>query len=207
MKPKPAIRLETGGIGLDEAGRGPLAGPVVVAAVWLPETFDVLGLDDSKKLTPARREEAAERIRGEAVYAIEIVAVDEVDRLNILWASMEGMRRAWSRVWPQVPAGTVAYVDGNRVPPGVEGPQCAVIRGDGTMASIAAASILAKTTRDALMVQYGSEYPEYGFERHFGYATPEHLAAIRRHGPCPLHRRTFSPVRELVLQPCLAFDA
>lgn len=207
MRMKPVVRLERGGLGLDEAGRGPLAGPVVVAAVWLPETFDVAGLDDSKKLSRARRDEAATRIREEAAYAVEIVDVDDIDRLNILWASMEGMRRAWSRIRSLVPGDAIAYVDGDRVPPGLEGRHYHVVKGDGRMACIAAASILAKTTRDALMTEFADRYPEYGFERHFGYATPEHLGLLRRHGPCPLHRRTFSPVREMVLQPCLAFDA
>lgn len=185
--------------GADEAGRGPLAGPVVAAAVILPEGFDITGLNDSKKLDAATRDRLAERIFANAIYAIEAAEPDEIDRLNILHASMAAMARAIARISP-----VKVYVDGNRLPPGLTCEAEAVVKGDGKVACIAAASILAKTTRDRLMVEYGATYPGYGFERHFGYPTPEHLACLRDLGPCAIHRRSFAPVREAD-QPCLIF--
>lgn len=186
--------------GADEAGRGPLAGPVVAAAVILPEGFDVEGLDDSKKLDPQRREELAERVLAGAIYAIEAAEPEEIDRLNILHASMAAMSRAIARIGPPK-----VYVDGNRLPPGLACEAEAVVKGDGKMACIAAASILAKTTRDRLMKEMEGRYPGYGFDRHFGYPTPEHLQALRTLGPCAIHRRSFGPVREAD-QRCLTFD-
>lgn len=193
-----------GAVGADEAGRGPLAGPVVAAAVILPEDFDCEGIDDSKKLDPSERVRLAERILTYAVFAVEVADHQEVDRLNILHASMAAMGRAIGRL----PKGKV-YVDGNRLPPGLHGEAEAVVQGDGKYACIAAASILAKTTRDDIMRQMGEQYPGYGFERHFGYATPEHLNALTALGPCPIHRRSFAPVRLHIsaLQACLTFEA
>lgn len=186
--------------GADEAGRGPLAGPVVAVAVVLPEGFNVEGLDDSKKLNPDTRERLADRIILGATFAIEVSDHEEVDRLNILHASMAAMSRAIVRVAPQK-----VLVDGNRLPPNLSCEAEAVIKGDGIYACIAAASIIAKTTRDRLMIGMERRYPGYGFDRHFGYATPEHLEALRRLGPCPIHRRSFAPVREAD-QLCLTFE-
>lgn len=177
--------------GLDEAGRGPLAGPVVAAAVVLPAGFDVRGLNDSKQLDLPARLAQEERIKAEAVWSICFVEHDEIDRLNILWASMAAMERAFFSL--SVVA-TQAYVDGNRVPKALLGCGQAVIKGDAKLACIAAASILAKTARDRLMIEMADSYPHYGFERHFGYPTPEHLDALQTHGPCAIHRRSFGPV-------------
>lgn len=188
-------------IGVDEAGRGPLAGPVVVAAVILPERFLIRGLNDSKVLTPDQREEQAVRIKSKARWSVVAISVQEIDRLNILWATMLGMVRA---VEALDDTSAQIYVDGNRVPEELNGRAEAVIQGDGRVACIAAASIIAKTHRDALMRELAKEYPLYGFESHFGYSTPEHFEALRTHGPCALHRRTFAPVREAE-QPCLIF--
>jgi ribonuclease HII len=186
--------------GADEAGRGPLAGPVVVAAVVLPEGFDVVGLNDSKKLSPAKRAEHALRIRAGAQWCIEVVGVDEIDRRNILRASLDGMARAIEGL-----SCSRALVDGDHFPP-TRVPVETIVKGDGKYACIAAASILAKTERDRIMCELSAEYPLYGFDVNFGYGTPEHIAAIREHGPCPIHRRTFSPVSEMVNQPCLTFE-
>ncbi|RYG46627.1 ribonuclease HII [bacterium] len=185
-------------IGADEAGRGPLAGPVVCAAVLLPDGFDISGLNDSKKLTPARREELYERIVKGAAHRIEFVDPDEIDRLNILHASLAGLARAVVGL-----GGKQAAVDGHIVPKGIPHPCRAVVKGDGKVAAIAAASILAKVSRDRFMVQADAEYPGYGFAAHFGYPTPVHLAALKRLGPCPIHRRSFAPVRAMLEQPCL----
>lgn len=193
-------------MGIDEAGRGPLAGPVVAAAVILPRRFPVQGIDDSKRLTPSEREDLADRIRQGASWAVAVVEVEEIDRLNILWASMKAMEIAFTGV--DADADRVV-VDGDRIPPGLAHlDRCrAIVDGDAKIACIAAASILAKTARDGLMRDLAEKHPGYGFERHFGYATPEHLRALRELGPCPIHRRTFSPIKEMVLQPCLIFDA
>jgi len=189
-----------GAAGADEAGRGVLAGPVVAAAVILPDGFDVAGLDDSKKLDKAARNHHAERIMAAAIYAVEVADVDEIDRLNILHASMAAMSRAIARIRP-----SKVYVDGNRLPPNLACEGEAVIKGDGKVACIAAASILAKTTRDRIMVEMGAIYVGYGFEKHYGYSTPEHFEALRRLGPCPIHRKSFAPVRDHE-QACLIFD-
>ena len=203
--PPPARKLKhfPGAIGLDEAGRGPLAGPVVAAAVALPRGFDREGIRDSKKLTPKKREELATRIKEEAAWAVCVVEVEEVDRLNIFWASMAAMRRSLQAL--PVEAERV-FVDGNRIPPDIK-LDCeirAIVGGDDRMACIAAASIIAKTTRDRLMRQYGAMFPGYGFEGHFGYSCPQHFEKLRELGPCAIHRRTFAPVQE-ALQGCLAF--
>ena len=189
--------------GVDEAGRGPLAGPVVVAAVILPREFDVSGLDDSKKLSHSLRLSEADRIMQQANWALVVVEPAVIDRKNILRASLDGMADAL-RALSRRPVR--ALVDGNRLPHYTDAPVAAIVKGDGKYACIAAASILAKTERDRIMCEYASEYPEYGFELHFGYGTPEHLEALREHGPCPIHRRSFHPVSDMVNQPCLIFD-
>lgn len=181
-----------GVVGLDEAGRGPLAGPVVCAAVALPAEFDVEGLNDSKKLSPEQRQRCARRIREGAIFAVEFVSNEAIDATNILKASLEGMRRAFTSL-PIRPE--KALVDGNKIPPGLGVSTEAIVKGDGKYACIAAASILAKTARDAYMISAADRYPDYGFERHFGYPTPEHLAILARIGPCPLHRMTFAPLK------------
>jgi ribonuclease HII len=191
-----------GAAGVDEAGRGPLAGPVVTAAVILPEGFDLTGIDDSKRLAVEDRERLEEKIRRETTWAIAISDVDEIDRLNILWATMQAMLRSIEAL-PQRPDRLL--VDGNRVPRELDGWAEPVIDGDANFACIAAASILAKTERDRMMREYGARYPVYGFENHFGYSTPEHTLALKRHGPCPIHRRSFAPVRESE-QRCLIFE-
>ncbi|MFZ4507011.1 MAG: ribonuclease HII [Fimbriimonas sp.] len=185
--------------GLDEAGRGPLAGPVAAAAVILPAKFKRRGLNDSKQLTAEERLELEKRIQDQAIWSVAMVSPSEIDRLNILWASMEAMRLALCGLST---APDSAVVDGNRVPPGLPCPAEAVIKGDAKVACIAAASILAKCARDRVMVELAETYPGYGFDRHFGYPTPEHFAALRELGPCPIHRQSFGPVRDL-LQPAL----
>ena len=176
--------------GADEAGRGPLAGPVVAAAVILPEEFELQGIQDSKQLAPKDREEAFIRICQFAIVEVEFAHREEIDHRNILHASEAAMARAINRL-----NATKVYVDGHRIPPGLKITAEAVIKGDGKIACIAAASIIAKVTRDRYMVELATKHPEYGFERHFGYPTPEHLAALAEHGPCPHHRRSFAPVR------------
>jgi ribonuclease HII len=177
--------------GVDEAGRGPLAGPVVAAAVILDPTRPIRGLADSKVLTPERREVLAERIRDRArAYAVALAGVDEIDAINILRASLLAMRRAVEAL--AVPPEEV-LVDGDHCPE-VSFRVRAIVKGDRDVPAISAASILAKTARDAMLVALDREYPAYGFARHKGYATPEHLAALALHGPCPAHRRSFSPV-------------
>jgi ribonuclease HII len=179
--------------GVDEAGRGPLAGPVVAAAVILDPVQRIRGLRDSKLLTPAAREELAVLIRARAVaWAVAESDVAEIDALNILQATLLAMRRAIERLTTQP---EVAWIDGLHCPQ-VGCPTRAIVDGDRLIAAIAAASILAKTTRDALLVELDRSYPAYGFARHKGYATPEHLAALRLHGPCPVHRRYFAPVAQ-----------
>lgn len=188
--------------GVDEAGRGPLAGPVVVAAVILPDGFGVEGIDDSKKLDPRQRALAAERIRSAAVWHVEFSEAEEIDRINILRATLEAMRRAVNAL-PQRPDEVI--VDGNRLPPGVDSRWRAEVRGDARFPCVAAASILAKTARDRIMLEYAEKYPEYGFDRHFGYPTPDHLEALAKFGPSPIHRLSFAPLQPQE-QLCLAFD-
>lgn len=175
--------------GVDEAGVGPLAGPVVAAAVIFPRGLGVRGVDDSKRLTPARRAELADAIRATcSVWAVAIVAHDEIDRINIYRASLEAMRRAVDALTARPQH---VLVDARTIP-GVDIPQEAIIKGDTRCHAIAAASILAKTTRDALMAELEARYPGYGFAEHKGYATREHRDAIRRLGPCEIHRRSFT---------------
>lgn len=178
--------------GVDEAGRGPLAGPVVAAAVIIPADVEIKGLNDSKKLTKEQRERLEIEILEKTIHSICFVDNREIDELNILWASMAAMKRAVERLC-QAPIGI--YVDGNRVPPGLQAE--AIVKGDGKVAEIAAASILAKTARDRYMVEIASKYPQYGFEKHFGYPTPDHLQSLNQHGPCELHRFSYGPVQQL----------
>ncbi|MFY9235130.1 MAG: ribonuclease HII [Fimbriimonadaceae bacterium] len=200
-KPKRLKHLP-GVCGVDEAGRGPLAGPVFAAAVILPKGFRIKGLNDSKQLTQEKREELAARIKEGAIWTFASCDHLEVDKLNILWASMEAMQRAILKL-PCTPESIL--IDGNKLPPGATEAYEAIIDGDAKFACIAAASIIAKTERDRFMREMCLIYPQYGFGRHFGYSTPEHYAAIREHGPCPIHRRTFSPFRDPE-QACLTFD-
>jgi ribonuclease HII len=181
--------------GVDEAGRGPLAGPVVAAAVILDELRPVRGLADSKVLTPARRERLFEAICAQALcVSIAQASAEEIDRLDILQATLLAMRRAVDglRLVPRE-----VLVDGNQVP-ALAQPVRAVVRGDATVPAISAASILAKVHRDRLCAQLHAVHPQYGFDRHKGYPTAEHLAALRAHGPCAAHRRSFAPVRACI---------
>ena len=177
--------------GVDEAGRGPLAGPVVAAAVILDDQQPIAGLADSKTLTAARRERLFDEIRAKALCcSIAEASVEEIDRLNILQATLLAMRRAVQglRLKP-----TLALVDGNRLPR-LDMPAEAIVKGDARVAAISAASILAKVTRDRWCAELHAQYPQYGFAGHKGYGTAEHLAALQAHGACPQHRRSFAPV-------------
>lgn len=182
--------------GVDEVGRGPLAGPVVAAAVILDPSADpIRGLADSKKLSAKRRESLASIIRERAVaWSVSFLDAADIDRLNILQASLEAMSRAVALLEP---AAEAARVDGNRLPR-LSVPGEAIVGGDGCIAEISAASILAKVARDHWMVEADRRYPEYGFAGHKGYPTPAHLRALEHHGPCEIHRRSFSPVRKLL---------
>ena len=191
--------------GVDEAGRGPLAGPVVAAAVVFERPFleaeargALQGLDDSKKLPATRREffHALLSACPHAQIGIGSASVEEIDALNILRATHLAMARALAQLDPPP---ELALVDGLPVK-GLPVPHRAIVGGDAASLSIAAASVMAKVTRDRLMVELAARYPEYGFERHKGYGTPAHLAALRRHGPCPAHRRSFAPVAQLSLE-------
>jgi ribonuclease HII len=188
--------------GVDEAGRGPLAGPVVVAAVvFAPGRTPINGLADSKQLDAERRQVLALRIRERALaWHVAAIDVGTIDRLNIFHATMLGMRRCVEAVRH---AADLARIDGNVVPKGLCCPGEAWIGGDARCRSIMAASILAKTHRDALMVDMHARWPQYGFDQHKGYSTPQHLAALAEHGPCPEHRRSFAPVREAAREPAL----
>ncbi len=181
--------------GVDEAGRGPLAGPVVVAAVILNPDFPIMGLDDSKKLSEKRRQELYPLIIQRCMsWAVVEVGPEEIDRVNILQATMLGMKRAVEKLQP---APILALIDGNRAPE----LNCAVrtiVHGDALEPAISAASIVAKVTRDNLMRELHLSYPDYGFARHKGYPTAEHLRRLARHGPCAAHRRSFAPVRKLL---------
>jgi ribonuclease HII len=184
--------------GVDEAGRGPLAGPVSVAAVILPDGFEHEVLNDSKKLTEARRE----RIYEELItcdglrWSVVLVDVEVIDRINILQATHSAMREAVLKLEPKP---DVVLIDGLPVPR-FPIQQQALVKGDSLSLSIAAASVIAKVTRDRLMLEAAREFPQYGFEKHKGYGTRQHLAALEKHGPCPLHRRSFAPVAQLALQ-------
>jgi len=181
--------------GVDEAGRGPLAGPVFAAAVILDAAHPIAGVADSKKLSARSRQRLAAAIREHALsWAVASATVEEIDRLNILGATMLAMTRAVRRL-AVTPARVL--VDGNRCPQ-LEYPVEAVVKGDASVEAIAAASILAKTARDALMLELDARYPQYGFARHKGYPTAAHLEALRRHGVVDIHRRSFAPVRKII---------
>lgn len=182
--------------GIDEAGRGPLAGPVVAAAVILPPRCRPLGINDSKQLSVKDREEVYAAILEQAV-AVGIGSADvaEIDRFNILTATRLAMRRAVDQL---IPSPDYLLIDAI-VLSGLKVPTRPIIKGDSLSVSIAAASIVAKVTRDRLMARYHETFPEYGFLSHKGYGTAEHLERLARHGPCPIHRRTFSPVQEVMI--------
>ncbi|KAB2662263.1 MAG: ribonuclease HII [Verrucomicrobia bacterium] len=191
--------------GVDEAGRGPLAGPVAAAAVVLPSVWyqqglpvALRGLNDSKQLTESERERFYELIisSSEVEFAISLVEADEIDRINILRASLLAMNRALRQL-RSTPDHVL--VDGNQKT-STEWDQTAVVKGDSRSYSIAAASVLAKVTRDRVMLEHDGRYPCYGFASHKGYGTPQHLAALAVHGPCPIHRRSFAPLRPVNLE-------
>jgi len=204
MKPRSSVVLHVGPLGLggvDEAGRGPLAGPVMAAAVMLDPGDPIAGLRDSKKLSAAARERLADEIRKRAIaWYVAEASVAEIDRLNILHATMLAMQRAVSGLG-RTP--DEVLVDGNRCPEWPWRSQ-AVVKGDDKVAAIAAASILAKTARDQFMCSLHDEYPVYGFAQHMGYGTAAHLDALKAHGACPQHRRSFAPVK-LVLDQITLF--
>jgi len=190
--------------GVDEAGRGPLAGPVAVAAVILDPVQPIAGLTDSKKLTARRRETLADSVRARArAWALTWAEPDEIDTLNVLGATMAAMRRAVDALEP---APTAVRVDGHQCPE-LAVPAEAVVGGDLSEPAISAASILAKVARDGHMVELDARYPGYGFAGHKGYATRAHRAALARLGPCPAHRRSFAPVRAAADQGRLALGA
>lgn len=197
MKQPLVFALTTAALGLiagvDEVGRGPLAGDVVAAAVILDPTRPIPGLADSKQLTEARREALCEIILAQALtFAVARATVEEIDNLNILQASLLAMHRAVTALHIQP---DFIYVDGNRLPRWSYSAE-AVVKGDSRIAAIAAASILAKVTRDRELVALDALYPGYGFAQHKGYPTPAHLQALRELGPCSIHRRSFAPVRD-----------
>lgn len=174
--------------GVDEAGRGPLAGPVCAAAVMLPRGLVIPGLNDSKKLSPKKRDALYDAIIEQAVtYGVAFATVEEIEKLNILEATFLAMNRAIGQLFEK-PA--LALIDGNRNT-GIHVNSRCVVGGDGKCAEIAAASILAKVTRDRYMLQMAEQYPQYGFEKHKGYGTAVHYAALREYGPCPIHRLSF----------------
>lgn len=174
--------------GVDEAGRGPLAGPVVAAAVILPEGIELPGVNDSKKITEKKREGLFDFVKEHALaYGIGQASEQEIDEINILQATFLAMRRAFEKL---TVAPDIALIDGNRAP-GLSCRERTVVHGDALSASIAAASILAKVTRDRLMEEYDAQYPQYGFAVHKGYGTQRHYAALREFGACPIHRQSF----------------
>lgn len=175
--------------GVDEAGRGPLAGPVCAAAVILPENTDIEGLNDSKKLSEKKREALFDIIKEKALaYSIAYGSLEEIEEFNILEATFLAMNRAIEGLGISA---DYALIDGNRVPKGIKIPCETVIKGDAKSSSIAAASILAKVTRDRLLLQYDEKYPEYNFKKHKGYGTKEHTDLILKYGPCEIHRLSF----------------
>lgn len=191
-------RLARGGgylriAGLDEVGRGPLAGPVVAACIILPEGFDIQGINDSKKLTARQRERADERIRRDAVaFGISFVSPAVIDQINILRATHQAIQEAFLML--EEPP-DYALIDGLSIPNFPCPAQKSLIGGDGLSASIAAASIVAKVARDRLMCEYDTKFPEYGFAGHKGYGSSKHIEALRENGPCPIHRLSFAPCR------------
>jgi ribonuclease HII len=186
--------------GVDEAGRGPLCGPVTAAAVILDPARPIAGLNDSKKLSAAKRDRLAVEIREKALaWCIAEASVEEIDRLNILHATMLAMQRAVAGLAIQPDK---VMVDGNRCPP-ITIPCEAVVKGDALVQEISAASILAKTARDALLLELDQRYPQYGLAGHKGYPTAAHLAALRTHGACEIYRKSFGPVRDIIANPPL----
>ena len=202
---RPSLRVEEAAsarsifiAGVDEAGRGPLAGPVVAAAVILDPARPIAGLNDSKQLSEAKREALYPLIIERALaYCIVLIERDEIDRLNIFQATMAGMSRAVAGL---VPVAHEALIDGNQLPKDLPCPGRAIVGGDALEPAISAASILAKVSRDRVMVTLDGVHPGYGFAMHKGYATPAHLAALQQLGPCAQHRRSFAPVRLLLDQ-------
>ena len=193
---EPAVSLRVAGV--DEAGRGPLAGPVYAAAVILDPDNIPAGLDDSKKLSAQKREVLAEQIRQHALaWCIASANVEEIDTLNILQATLLAMRRACEGL--SLPPDQI-LIDGNRVPAGLRSPAQAIVKGDATVAAISAASILAKTARDADCDRLHVLYPNYAFDQHKGYGTALHLQRLQQWGPSPAHRRSFAPVREAAIK-------
>lgn len=189
--------------GVDEAGRGPLAGPVVAAAVVLCADPPA-GLADSKKLRPARREKLDEQVRATCAWAVGVVEADEIDRINIFAATMRAMTIATERLHEALVADLhEVLIDGNKTPAGRDAGWCwparPIVGGDGIEPCISAASIVAKTWRDRLMREHARAHPHYGWERNMGYGTAEHMAALREYGPSPIHRRSFAPVAQLSL--------
>ena len=181
--------------GVDEAGRGPLAGPVVVAAVILPAVYELESLDDSKRISAVKRELLTPQIEEQAIaFAVEFVEVDEIDRVNILQATLNGMQRAVENLDP---APQRAMIDGNRAPI-LSCEVTTVIGGDRLIKSISAASVLAKVYRDRRMLSMHDLYPDYGFDRHKGYPTAYHRDRLKTLGPCPIHRKSFAPVRKAI---------
>ncbi|HNZ78098.1 MAG TPA: ribonuclease HII [Bacilli bacterium] len=181
-------------VGVDEAGRGPMAGPLVVAACLLPLDDKIIGLNDSKKLTPKKREELYNIIKEKAIeYHIEVIDVGEVDKLNVYKASKWGMEQCIKQF--KTP---IDYVLSDAMPLDIDLEYLAIVKGDAKSASIAAASILAKVTRDHIMIDFDEVYPQYGFKKHKGYITKEHKSALEKYGVCPLHRRSFAPVIEAI---------
>lgn len=182
--------------GADEAGRGPIAGPVYAAAVILDPKCPIKGLKDSKKLTEKQRDILALEIKEKSkAWAIASCTIDEIDQMNILWASMLAMKRAIEalKIKP-----TIAMIDGNRLPKDLDIPAQAIVKGDDKIPEISAASILAKTARDAVMMQLHTLYPQYGFNRHKGYPTAYHLQQLEKYGVSPVHRRSYAPVRKML---------
>ena len=188
--------------GVDEAGRGPLAGPVAVAAVILDPQRPIDGLGDSKKLSAKRRDALFPLIQARALaWHVELVAADEIDRVNILQATLLGMARAVAALRP---AAGLARIDGNMLPAGLPCPGETLVGGDALEPAIMAASILAKVSRDRWMLELHATFPVYGFDAHKGYPTAAHLAALAEHGPCPAHRRSFAPVRQALAMGAVA---
>ncbi|MBQ4179031.1 MAG: ribonuclease HII [Elusimicrobia bacterium] len=184
--------------GVDEAGRGPLAGPVVAAAVILPKDIFIDGVNDSKKLTEKKRNVLFEEIKKKAFsYGIGIVDAKTIDEINILQATFLAMRKALEQlsVKPEL-----VLIDGNHTIPNLQNKQQAIVSGDAKSACIACASILAKVTRDNMMYEYAKQYPQYNFEKHKGYGTKAHIEAIEKYGPCPIHRMTFAPLNSKQLE-------
>ncbi|MDR0822473.1 MAG: ribonuclease HII [Endomicrobium sp.] len=189
--------------GIDEAGRGPLAGPVTAAAVILPQTFYHKDINDSKKLSPKKREELSEIIKKEALtYAIISIDNTIIDTINILQASLLAMKKAVLslKIKPKI-----CLIDGNKKIPDLEFNQETIVGGDAKSASIAAASILAKVERDKIMIDFSKQFANYNFQKHKGYATKEHIAEIKKHGICVIHRKTFAPIPQILSQPLFEF--